>query len=1000
MGQDSEKDGAWFVEARTFPCEEEGLSLIPPTHVDSGADPSPEDAAGEQLAPLAGRAVIVESNGRAFLSTFTRALPDLEPPLVLDLQGFTAFLHPARGSNAFAALWERFIGSPPTAQPDAKDLRDFAHALVVRHFQRATPLRQLFARGLEETQASCSVEEAGPEGWLEIARRLLDRPSRWTGDPEDSQGTPLRDGMFGQDLDDSPLEMERPLSEIEPRFHSAYKKEFEPFPETKLALEPSEGLPQGDLETLEAFFDHLPSHFQTGQKGGATERPGQRAFAHAVEATLAGKGFLLADAPTGTGKTLAYLAPMLLWSVRHEVRVGVSTYTRALQEQAFFREVPRALEILRQSGVEEEDLPRICMLKGRANYICGRALADSVPEAGSTSAAASATWLRLALFWAEDPSGDLDGFGLPPGLPFPHPARADRAAGARLAQARAMPACCFGTAGGRCAAAVRTMKADRAHLVFTNHAYVLSRPEAFAHLVFDECDHLHEVTLSVRSYDIELDEVAELARNLRTGRGRDRSPLERLQHLVERGPSGSSSSLGQEMKRALDGVAKLDASGHACARGLKAFQAWRDKEAGDRSPEERAFLLHDWLHDGRGDALVTSLHALRRSIDQLDGSLRTVIEELGDRPQRSAKRLCGLLRRPLEVVAHWREGLGLWLGGESEDGDFSEQFHYHTVFEGRRRPLLALQWILPQEWLGETYLPSLKNAILVSATARLQGGFESMKSYLGLDRVEEDTLAKEGRAVETFTGPPTFDPKAALVCIPEDAPPYGYRGPEAEAWIDYVEDLLVFLGERTQGRILGLFTNRQVLGQVGRRLEPAFRAKGIPLLWQGMPGVGKEDLLDRFRSTKESILLGVDTFWYGVDLPGDTCQYVVMTKLPYGPLDDYAHAQMARMGRGPWRNRIYMPKALAMFRQGCGRLLRKEDDRGAIFILDRRALEKRHGHFLRELPGGMEEWEEPDFLVADSDRCLEEVFAHMGLAKELEERGLVGRFSECRGRVG
>jgi hypothetical protein len=99
-------------------------------------------------------------------------------------------------------------------------------------------------------------------------------------------------------------------------------------------------------------------------------------------------------------------------------------------------------------------------------------------------------------------------------------------------------------------------------------------------------------------------------------------------------------------------------------------------------------------------------------------------------------------------------------------------------------------------------------------------------------------------------------------------------------------------------------------------------------------------------------------------------------------------AQQARMGWGPHRNSIYMPKALAMFRQGCGRLLRHEDDRGAVLLLDHRVLNKRNADFLNELPGGQEEWDRPDVLAADTDTCLKKIFGHMQLGAELERRGL------------
>ncbi|RMH02745.1 MAG: hypothetical protein D6702_07940 [Planctomycetota bacterium] len=1026
-GPDPNRDGVFRLEATAFPAEDGAVEIVPATWMrpfagiragsplsrrlralglEKGAEedlPAQERALPELLGRLAARPLVVAGDRAGLLARFRRHLPEAEPPIVLDLEGFATLLHPRRGERGFPWLWRRHLGGEPPAEPRPADLARLLAALVERHFEREDALRQLFARAFEELQAACDDREAEGVEWLELARRLLDRPSRYAAAVEPGLfRRPPEDGRFSADLDEAPLEAERLLDRIQPAFAAEYEAFFadaEPLP-SREEEEPAP-LDDADHRILEAFFDHLPRLFHGG---GGAERPGQRALAHAVRSALEEHELLIADAPTGTGKTLAYLAPLLLWSSARGVRVAVSTYTRTLQEQAFFREVPRALELLRRAGLPEERLPRVSMLKGRANSICGRAIVDAAPDPGSGSPAARATWLRLALHFCEDPAADLDGFPLAPGPPLGHPARVLRIARAKVDEVRSLPRCCEGRPARRCAAGVRTLRAERSHLVVTNHAYVLARPDAFSHLVFDECDHLHEVTISARSFDIDLEEVAELVAELRDGRGRDRAPLQRLARLLRRLPEGDlGADLVEAATAARTGADELDATVHLCCRELNRYREYR-RERGERlSPEERAFLLHDYLETGPGDALATALNGLKEAVDRLDSALRTTIEELGAIENRRARALRLALRRPLEPLAHWREGLFLWLGGhdvalgEGDEGDFSEDFHYDAEFENRRRPLLVLKWLLPQKWLGETYYPSLRGAAFVSATARIKGGFKAMKGYLGLDIVQEETVDRPGRVVREFAGPPTFDPGQALICVPEDAPPYATHGPAHRDWLDYVGDCLLYLAERTRGRILGLFTNRLVLQRVGERLASAFAARGIPLFWQGMPGLSKEEIMERFRSRVDSVLLGVDTFWYGVDFPGETCEYVVMTKLPFGVLDDYHYAQRARMGYGPQRNRIYLPKALAMFRQGCGRLLRHEDDRGAVLILDRRILERRHGAFLDELPGGAEEFERPAVLVAPTDECFHRIFAHMRLGAEIRRRGLEGDFSACRG---
>ena len=1019
LGPDPARDGVWAAEAAVFPAEDPELLFsvecrpfdgAPPRHAprvlaEAGLDgerlrglPPWREALAEPLARLAGRRVVVASDADGLRSRFRLLAPDLPPPIVVELEGLAAFLHPTLGGADFPALFHRLCGAAPERRPRAAELRRLLEALLRLHFERPAPLRRLFARGLEELLQEVGPEEDGVWEWLQTVRSLLDRPSRFAGGPaEELFFAELRDGALSEDLDEAPLDAESVLAEIVPRFAEDYRRDFEAADPLPSRCEEPLPLPAEARGILQRYFDLLPHRF-AARNEAPRERPGQRGLGEAVARCLDGHELLLADAPTGTGKTLAYLGPLLLWAAWWDQRAAVSTYTRALQEQAFLREVPRAVELLRAAGLPAERTPRVSMLKGRAHSLCGRALRDSVLEPGQGTVVARATWLRLALFWAEDPTGDLDRFPLASGLPEGGRPAAWRAARAMVESVRSLPGCCRGRAMMRCAAGVRTLRAERSHLVVTNHAFVLARPDAFGHVVFDECDHLHEVARSAMSYEIELDEITAMARELREGRGRMRGPLSRLERLLRRLAEGDATErLVKGFADSRDACAELEAVVFRAAREVRAFERFRSEERADRTPEENASLLHEYLSHGLGDGLLAACRELRDLVDQLDSGLRTVVEELGDLQLREARRLRWALRRPLEALAHWREGLTRWLSPEDEEEDFSEDFHFEAHFDERRRqPMLSLEWLLPQKWLGEVYHPSVLAAAYVSATAKLRGGFDAMEAYLGLDLAASPP---HERTVATFAGPPTFDPRRALVCVPDDAPPYGWRGPAAAAWQEYVEQLLLFLAERTRGRILGLFTNRRVLARVGERLAPHFRELGVPFLWQGMPGVRKEELIHRFRSRTDSVLLGLDTLWYGVDFPGETCQYVVMTKLPYGAPDLYMHAQMARMGRGPHRRTIYLPKALAMFRQGCGRLLRTEDDKGAVLVLDRRVLDPPHTMFLEELPHGPEPGQEPVLVRAPTGECLRRVFAHMELLADLERRGLDPEWSLGRAPV-
>jgi Rad3-related DNA helicase len=165
--------------------------------------------------------------------------------------------------------------------------------------------------------------------------------------------------------------------------------------------------------------------------------------------------------------------------------------------------------------------------------------------------------------------------------------------------------------------------------------------------------------------------------------------------------------------------------------------------------------------------------------------------------------------------------------------------------------------------------------------------------------------------------------------------------------------------------------------------------------------VTKEELSQLFRSEVDSVLLGLDTFWYGADFPGSTLEYLVIVRLPYGVPDRYHHAQCAVLSASEQRRTIYLPRALAKFRQGFGRLMRKESDRGCVFVLDKRVNDPRHRAFLGELPvlsefaaqDGEDAARRAPLVMAESARCIDEGLAHMGMKADVRRRGLERDFA-------
>ena len=741
-------------------------------------------------------------------------------------------------------------------------------------------------------------------------------------------------------------------------------------------------LPVGDLERLDEIFRvHLPAL-------GASHRDGQHGIAREIAATLGSGEMLLVHAPTGTGKTLAYLVPALLWSSRFGTRLGIATYTRALQQQAMDREVPRALDALAAAGIQA--LPRVSMLKGRENYLCWRALKLAVPDEEDDGIAWLA-WTSLALFALRDAEGDLDRLPLRPPIPLESSGAWRRRFVDLVRAVRGRNACCLREEDKRsCGAELARRRAERSHLVITNQAFALSRPEFFKHVVFDECEHLHDQALAAWSHVLTFRQMrGSLARLHLPERGGSTAALDRLKRAVLEGsPTGRAVEIALEAWREVAGaLARLEAS-------LEGFEVWRDEQSRARGEREIHSLLREYAVLDEAAGLVDARRDLARGLNALDSALSEISERLESTPLRglpSLRRALDLARTELAAVL---EGVEAWLPLAEGRPAFRASHFYDLEVDARGERAIAARVLLPNEVLGRDYYPQLATAVFLSATTWLRGSFESALGYLGLDRAAEPAPDEDRppRIVKTARAPEVFDYSRVLVAVPRDAPPVGR---DKDLYLDYVRRFVAHLGERTRGRMLVLFTNAQDARRVGEELVGFFRARSIGLWFQNMESATKEELSGLFRERVDSVLLGVDTFWFGADFPGETLEYLVIVRLPYGVPDRYHHAQCAALGTSEQWRRIYMPRALAKFRQGFGRLMRRESDRGCVFILDGRVLEPKHRVFLRELPIGDADLNAARLVRGETDRCLQEAFAHMGLLAELEQRGLAVRLEDA-----
>ena len=430
------------------------------------------------------------------------------------------------------------------------------------------------------------------------------------------------------------------------------------------------------------------------------------------------------------------------------------------------------------------------------------------------------------------------------------------------------------------------------------------------------------------------------------------------------------------------------------------FLAWKKEASRVREERDTHSLMREFVVSDDGEDLVQARISLVDHLITVEQSLSTLSEHLDEikgRRAAKARRRLDLARTDLvEVIAH----INAWIPiMEGQISFLSSRYYDAEELPSGDADLMA-RILLPNEVLGQEYYPNLKTAIFISATTWLKGGFESARYYLGIEHAEiprpevEDFLPAR---VTTFRSPEAFDYSRVIVTAPKDIP---HPSRNTAGHLAHIRRYVAYLAERPRGRVLVLFTNAEHVRQVGGELEGFFRARSIPFWYQGMDGASKEELSELFRRTTDSVLLGVDTFWYGADFPGPTLEHLIITKLPFGVPDRYHHAQCAALSKGEQWKKIYMPRALAKFRQGFGRLMRRESDKGVVHILDARILDPRNRVFQRELPilkeatAGADTAELARFVQGDTARCLHETFAHMELLADIERRELQLPFEE------
>lgn len=553
---------------------------------------------------------------------------------------------------------------------------------------------------------------------------------------------------------------------------------------------------------------------------------------------------LLAEAETGTGKTLAYLVPAL----HFDGKVLISTHTRALQDQLMHRDIPA---VFNATGRRRS----VALLKGRSNYLCPFRMKKYL-QSGQLEFWAQKPLLEVSEWAEKTRDGDLAGLHFDvfeKGIGVMVTATVEQCSGSKCDDYHQCPLM---------KARQRAMEAD---IVVSNHSLML----ADAALKSGE---FGEILPQFDAYVI--DEAHSL-------------------------PDLAAQHFGMQVNR------------------LRLITWLNDMQAALDTLADEQVLKNEFLEDGRAllDAWPKDDKALLQSCWQPIADRAASRNErsedmakLAERALQIANDIDALIRPPSGFVA-WAEGQG-------------EHLRYQVAPVETGPVLQTHLWERPASF------------VLLSATLRVSASFAYTKERLGLPD-----------ATETFHPSPFNYAEQGLIYLPRRLPdPRDPRG--REALVDEMETLL----RASRGRAFVLFTSWQMLNYASAELADRLP---WPVLVQGKSG-SKDAILEEFRADTHSILCGTRSFWEGVDVPGDTLSLVIVDKVPFAPPNDpllQARVRRCEEEGGNGFRDIQLPEAIAVLRQGVGRLIRTQTDRGVMAVLDSRIYSKSYGReIVRNLP--------------------------------------------------
>jgi ATP-dependent DNA helicase DinG len=692
---------------------------------------------------------------------------------------------------------------------------------------------------------------------------------------------------------------------------------------------------------IEQFFS--PDGALARNLDGYEHREEQTRMAFVVAEAFNEERVAVIEAGTGTGKSLAYLLPAALWATRNRERIVISTNTINLQEQLIKKDIP----FLREKGGLSF---RAVLVKGRSNYLCLRKVKAVETEPSLFKEEGTAGELEAIMEWSRK-----TGEGCRNDLSFIPRDEVWEEVCCEADQCGRVKCSHY----GKCFFYTARREAAGADILVVNHSLLLAdvslRSETgydssailppFTRLIFDEGHHLEDTATSFFSSRTSRHGILQILGRLQHPRKAQRGILPRL-----------SARIGREIPQELD-VLFIEISGILEDRLLPGRLTLTDTVVSvldSLGLSLLSYLKSDVKKSGERKLRLTPAvygdpfwhnteQALRRLVKELTeyvAGLKAFFTACDQLPESILEKLSGNLI-DLKGIRRRLEGVIRDLGFFTLRDD--RLCHWFEVNKGPRGMAVRLcsSPIEVAESIKSVILDKFRTVVVTSATLAVGEKFDYLEKMTGIDLLEKE------KVTELLLASPFDYERQAFIGIPDDVPE-----PTERSFRSFLEDYLLRGLIVSQGRAFVLFTSYDLLTRVFSSLREPLEKAGLTPMRQGE--INRHMLLNRFRSERNAVLFGTDSFWEGVDVQGKALELVVITRLPFRvptePILEARAEHINAMGGDPFME-YTVPQAVIKFKQGFGRLIRSRGDRGAVLIFDSRVLSRNYGRFfLDSLP--------------------------------------------------